>query len=132
MMHLSVLLQICVVPLAGTWIETCLDVRTVHSEKVVPLAGTWIETAVTFNCSPLRPSSFPSRERGLKPHNYLSVPGCRMVVPLAGTWIETSSSNSSILSFCVVPLAGTWIETKLSYGTTANVCMRRSPRGNVD
>ncbi len=34
-----------VVPLAGTWIETCLAFIYYTVYYVVPLAGTWIETA---------------------------------------------------------------------------------------
>ena len=34
----------CVVPLAGTWIETIVLVYDVIAFMVVPLAGTWIET----------------------------------------------------------------------------------------
>ena len=33
-----------VVPLAGTWIETSLNLATSAKYIVVPLAGTWIET----------------------------------------------------------------------------------------
>ena len=33
-----------VVPLVGTWIETCSLVQQVRYAAVVPLVGTWIET----------------------------------------------------------------------------------------
>ena len=34
--------------------------------RVVPLAGTWIETCLAMSNPNEHPSSFPSRERGLK------------------------------------------------------------------
>ena len=56
----------CVVPLAGTWIETLSVIVFTSHILVVPLAGTWIETTeVTVIIRSNR------------------------VVPLAGTWIET-------------------------------------------
>ena len=33
-----------VVPLVGTWIETCLIPDSEEYREVVPLVGTWIET----------------------------------------------------------------------------------------
>ena len=55
---------------------------------VVPFAGTWIETAIQMAVSK-EYLSFPSRERGLKHCNYTLLPSKRFVVPFAGTWIET-------------------------------------------
>ena len=54
-----------VVPLAGTWIEITQDGERYVRGKVVPLAGTWIEIG-TSPAGPLKSSSFPLRERGLK------------------------------------------------------------------
>ena len=57
-------------------------------DAVVPLAGTWIETAVREpeeSCG----TSFPLRERGLKPSTIIFLGALYRVVPLAGTWIET-------------------------------------------
>ena len=63
-------MEIVVVPLAGTWIETVQDFISVITPRVVPLAGTWIETESTAD---------GGREK--------------RVVPLAGTWIETLCSE---------------------------------------
>ena len=143
-----------VVPLAGTWIETTAMPRLHCPGKVVPLAGTWIETTALFRLSDrrrtsfplrerglkpgtvssriqMRPTSFPLRERGLKQNILINYDKRSVVVPLAGTWIETKVFSSLHLSISVVPLAGTWIET----GCTAKCGMTgsgRSPCGNVD
>ena len=77
-----------VVPLAGTWIETIDYLADDDNTDVVPLAGTWIETAVREpeeSCG----TSFPLRERGLKPSTIIFLGALYRVVPLAGTWIET-------------------------------------------
>ena len=56
----------CVVPRAGTWIETSF-VNVIRLDiVVVPRAGTWIETTWT-----------------------VSMPPDRTVGPRAGTWIDT-------------------------------------------
>ena len=50
----------------GTWIETIFNLFFIINVNVVPLVGTWIETTrldAESNASP----SFPSWERGLKP-----------------------------------------------------------------
>ena len=55
--------------------------------------------------------SFPVRERGLK-HVLLQVDDpINNVVPRAGTWIETTVSELCGEPDDVVPRAGTWIET---------------------
>ena len=81
---------------------------------VVPYAGTWIETNDTCGDHP-DSTSFPTRERGLKP----APPGLPSpfppVVPYAGTWIETQKIENDFLKKTVVPYAGTWIETGLGY-----------------
>ena len=99
---------------------------------VVPLAGTWIETAVPELCHE-RISSFPSRERGLKPTMLVSDPATAMSFPSRERGLKLPSVTSPciiLLSFpsrerglklwqaiqypaliLVVPLAGTWIET---------------------
>ena len=58
---------VIVVPRAGTWIETCLRTHSVCSCPVVPRAGTWIETPLR-SAGAFPELSFPVRERGLKPH----------------------------------------------------------------
>ena len=69
----TIFIRQCVVPLAGTWIETLSAAEKSDMNCVVPLAGTWIETLVSLR---------------LAHETY--------VVPLAGTWIETTASGVGI------------------------------------
>ena len=55
--------------------------------------------------------SFPTRERGLKQFNWITMCLGQEVVPYAGTWIETSINGRRFIQLNVVPYAGTWIET---------------------
>ena len=54
-----------VTPLAGVWIEICLNSSVVQADAVTPLAGVWIEIPLVL------------REEITNP-----------VTPLAGVWIE--------------------------------------------
>ena len=85
-----------VVPLAGTWIETYAGPERQLPEAVVPLAGTWIETLCLAFRSLGNLTSFPLRERGLKPREGKLWPLAVIVVPLAGTWIETPFCDYNI------------------------------------
>ena len=79
---------VLVVPLAGTWIETCHKHRFPSCQGVVPLAGTWIKI--------------------YGPDRAVRIGG---VVPLAGTRIEIGAVwRHSRGREDVVPLAGTWIK----------------------
>ena len=67
-------------------------------------------------------SSFPVRERGLKPAHMENFFCVTVVVPRAGTWIETSGAVYRPSAINVVPRAGTWIETsKINVSTLTNV-----------
>ena len=55
-----------VAPLAGAWIETCMNKFYERGDLVAPLAGAWIETS-------------PGTSKASPPP----------VAPLAGAWIET-------------------------------------------
>ena len=57
---------------------------------VVPFAGTWIETWLLEENVTLYQGSFPSRERGLKQEVLMRSTDLCAVVPFAGTWIETN------------------------------------------
>ena len=54
---------------------------------VAPLAGAWIEIGKYGDLSE-RPTSLPSRERGLKFFTVCFITIFRHVAPLAGAWIE--------------------------------------------
>ena len=58
-----------VAPLAGAWIEICLDLHSCVADPVAPLAGAWIEIL----------------------NEYLSRADDD-VAPLAGAWIEITAS----------------------------------------
>ena len=144
-------IDIGVVPLVGTWIETRNFNALKTVVQVVPLVGTWIETEWTLALAG-RPLSFPSWERGLKRHVHRLSEQSGAVVPLVGTWIETRKRICFGVVSPVVPLVGTWIETlllsvisfiRLSFPSWERglkhhlliVIFRhisRSPRGNVD
>ena len=55
-----------VVPHAGTWIEITVAHEVIAGQWVVPHAGTWIEIKDRSRNGAQAPSSFPTRERGLK------------------------------------------------------------------
>ena len=79
--------QPVVVPHEGTWIEienpNDLDI----APNVVPHEGTWIEM-LFVNVKMRIPSSFPTRERGLKSKHVSEEDKLNTVVPHEGTWIE--------------------------------------------
>ena len=54
--------------------------------------------------------SLPSRERGLKYNQYLSVITVHNVAPFAGAWIEIDFLPKNIFELLVAPFAGAWIE----------------------
>ena len=120
-----------VVPLAGTWIETCQIRYFVQSDLVVPLAGTWIETRKYCVIEPESGKSFPLRERGLKPFIDCYSVTHNLSFPLRERGLKHMMHSGRLGIFLVVPLAGTWIETppKRCYHP-ASRC--RSPCGNVD
>ena len=60
------------------------------------------------------PSSFPTRERGLKFDMFTKKQEFLPVVPHAGTWIEMVSVPHRGNLHQVVPHAGTWIEISLA------------------
>ena len=100
-----------VVPLAGTWIETCCATDQRISTRSFPSRERGLKQQFRVAVHVLG-ESFPSRERGLKLHSELRKYTSYYVVPLAGTWIETSYGVNRIYKrSIVVPLAGTWIET---------------------
>ena len=76
---------------------------------VAPLAGAWIEIIYNTRIEVAATSSLPSRERGLKFHQYWKYQQSQQVAPLAGAWIEI------LYDF---------------FGAKIVLC--RSPRGSVD
>ena len=142
-----------VVPLVGTWIETCIRKHSVRSASVVPLVGTWIETQRDSQ-GKFRKRVVPLVGTWIETHIFRLFFSFRFVVPLVGTWIETelnvrawAGTEKSFPSwerglkpeiserpkslFLVVPLVGTWIETPSAPKVQA-LLPGRSPRGNVD
>ena len=83
------LLEECVTPRAGVWIETNMQLPNCHAQRgVTPRAGVWIETVRLL------------RERVEED-----------VTPRAGVWIETSKRSIPGWNQAVTPRAGVWIET---------------------
>ena len=79
--------------------------------SVVPLVGTWIETCPPLNL-PLRANrSFPSWERGLKPSPCTDIPGSLQSFPSWECGLKLVGSVPARVYNLVVPLVGTWIET---------------------
>ena len=68
----------CVTPLAGVWIEICMEDKSVETaQKVTPLAGVWIEIRARWTV------------------------GIRTIVtPLAGVWIEMMKLKVEIKTWC--------------------------------
>ena len=56
----------CVAPFAGAWIEIDNGSNRITDSAVAPFAGAWIEIQFRSRSSTTRPTSLPSRERGLK------------------------------------------------------------------
>ena len=99
-----------VVPLVGTWIETCCLEEYKSICKVVPLVGTWIETPWMSNTIIFAPS-FPSWERGLKPLQSLQSSSCGQSFPSWERGLKLVLLLILYVMLPVVPLVGTWIET---------------------
>ena len=78
---------------------------------VVPLAGTWIETFIQ-SAPFVGAASFPLRERGLKRTYDGRIKGNNMSFPLRERGLKLPVLPLSVLPVRVVPLAGTWIETR--------------------
>ena len=80
-----------------------------HSD-VVPRAGTWIETTVAFWRLAIC-TSFPVRERGLKPRFVDKTPYFVVSFPVRERGLKLQDKRHIGDRFLVVPRAGTWIET---------------------
>ena len=102
-------IYLCVVPYAGTWIETGISRALDQLKHVVPYAGTWIETwsapPVGMQCL-----SFPTRERGLKLSSLSIAGSLRMSFPTRERGLKLCNGIPGIRILCVVPYAGTWIK----------------------
>ena len=75
--------------------------------------------------------SLPSRERGLKLEEAQIPEPLQYVAPLAGAWIEIMLSLAYSKTLWVAPLAGAWIEIHETF-LSVNLFTSRSPRGSVD
>ena len=143
-----------VAPHAGAWIETGMLLNISIKLLVAPHAGAWIETAMVLTRASNRPTSRPTRARGLK--RRCTAPRLRGqkttrpprarglkhrgrrpahigadVAPHAGAWIETSVWFLRRRPIRVAPHAGAWIETsKRREKSVLNGS--RAPRGRVD
>ena len=90
--------------------KSALQLWRQEQTTVAPLAGAWIEICIFGGSKEIKPSSLPSRERGLKSSDHGEVWGSLDVAPLAGAWIEMAVFARIRVTAPVAPLAGAWIE----------------------
>ena len=123
-------ITVLVVPLAGTWIETCRRSLIAGREMSFPLRERGLKHNKNRELNQPEPS-FPLRERGLKLLAELESPAFQArSFPLRERGLKPSWEPTYCL-LSVVPLAGTWIET-LSITLPVTRSTSRSPCGNVD
>ena len=78
---------------------------------VVPFAGAWIETHHALAPASSLNTSFPSRERGLKPIQRVILFVIFWSFPSRERGLKLFMPSLSFLFLFVVPFAGAWIET---------------------
>ena len=87
----------------------CIGCRLAH---VAPFAGAWIEIDC-IGVAAYISRSLPSRERGLKLRQLLSIPTRMGSLPSRERGLKLFQSENPVDLFRVAPFAGAWIEIRL-------------------
>ncbi len=109
--EVCVVVETCVAPRVGAWIETPRIWPIAWKRAVAPRVGAWIETKQA-NLVQWHPRVAPRVGAWIETcFNPLQRASQRTVAPRVGAWIETFKFCSIFKALFVAPRVGAWIET---------------------